>query len=310
MIPLSANYNTWTEKNIELNVALLDLPAKAVEKAVNVIVKWIITKFKEIFNNFVTVITQMLEGIINSYALYLGSIINMMCGYKVYSVDSKSDTGSSKMAEREFGETMLAVEYALFGEIMVIVGLMIALKAMSMGIEELVEIAIVKTAEEVLLTTFLGIIAKEMFKDIGNILKYNTNASIVINKTLQYLHLSIAGVITIINIAETFLEFFTKGSRLRFMAGFTLALTGYMLDLATKTIGVHGTALMYADVAGLVISLFGVLIMVYYKNRDTEELVIENSVPLVSLLEWVIAIVGVLKAITDTASDYSSNWEG
>jgi len=117
---------------------------------------------------------------------------------------------------------------------------------------------------------------------------------------------------TIISIIKTFTDKVASKSISLFVLGLTLAISGYFLDAATTAVDLHNGWLQAADVCGILISIGGLVLMVISsitkEKKDTSQNVVDEICPIISIIEWIIAIGGVVKAIITIKADADSGW--
>jgi len=116
---------------------------------------------------------------------------------------------------------------------------------------------------------------------------------------------------TIISIIKTFTDKVASKSISLFVLGLTLAISGYFLDAATTAADLHNELLVAADIAGIILSSVGLGMMILVtlnKKKDSSEQVVENICPLITIIEWIVAIGGLAKSIVTTLADWQNNW--
>lgn len=279
-------------------------------KAVNIIIKFIIDLFLTVVNEIIEIIKSVFSRIISVYGKFLQAVSNMIICKNEKKQVVISGNGIFDIINTTCN-LLLQIHFILMGTIVGILGIILVIKAMSMGLQQVVEMVLFSTTKNLVISLLVGLLIPSLWEDIDTIIqRKQTNVPFIWDKILDYLGLMVSYTSTVIGIIETFVEFIKKKANFQFIAGLTLAICGYFLDAATTAVNLQGFWLEVADLAGVFISLFGLILMIYSKDKDPTQQATEKISPLISMLEWIIAIGGLVKAILDTAADASTNWSG
>ncbi len=311
------------------------------EKALEVLaglVEWVVERVRGFVNMLVNTVKSVFSDVIDGYGLFLSALAGVVVGAGGagasgvdvvgggFGFGDKKDAvlgGSQPGGQRVFSlssdilnavlafvDVMLKVYLVMFGTIMAGVGLFLALKAVTCGMEAVVETTIFGLAEDLVVASLIGVLASGLWDSIQELVdNEETDTQTFWDFISGYIGITVSYTATVIEIINTFIEYAKKKAFSWFILGLTLAISGYFLDAATTAMELTGNGLKTADAIGILLSLGGLLMMIVEKSSKGQQ-TLERTSPLLTMLEWVIAIGGLGKAIIDTLADKSSGWSG
>ena len=279
-----------------------------VKEAVDWIVEWVIETFESIVNKFIELIQFVISGITTCYGEFLKAVSAAIVEGDDESIESLSSVLMDNI--QSFAETIIEVQLIMFGTIMAVLGLLTVVKVMTGGVEAVVETMAFTLAKDLVIAALIGLLIKGLWDGISSLVEdEETDTNTFWDWISDYIGITVTYTSTIVGIVETFVEYAKKKAISWFVLGLTLAISGYFLNAATTSMNLSGAALIAADLFGMGLSFVGLIIMIYERSSPFQRSV-EITSPLIGILEWVIAIGGLAKAVIDTSADYSSDWSG
>jgi len=297
---------------------------EAVKSAVNFIIEWIKEMAKEMIGSIIESIKSLFNGMLQTYANFLKylamSIASSENKKSQDSVMKGVGQASLLLGDEEnivlpsFIEMITTAGFLILGTVLAASAVMLAIKAATVGLEAVVETVLFKVFQTAILSTLIGIVAKGLYE---NLYEISTNKEANMGDTVdfiaKYLGITAGFAGTIVEIMTLMLERLKGKSGLLFYLGLTLAISGYFLDASTTVVSLTGELLKIADWGGMIISALGLVLMISSLLEDkgpTPQKAVKELSALITFMEWVLGIGGLISSILTTTNDYNSNWSG
>jgi hypothetical protein len=214
----------------------------------------------------------------------------------------------------EFLNRVLDMALALLGFYAIVLGVLLGINAATMGITQLVQTILFSFVRGIILSLLFGTILGDIVENSLSLAQGKEKAEELIPTMFDFFKIGVGFtgmLVEIFKVYEEHMENVRKGKPkiLSFYVGLTLAIGGYFIDAATTFFDLKGEVLKWADIGGIIVSLSGLLIMMW-ESRAPEKKATDTLAPILSIIEWIVGIGGVIAAVMTFAADAREGWDG